>query len=625
VAGIRELDTFVPTPEQNTVINQRGRPLVVVAAPGTGKTRAIVERMIKLLHEDPKRVVSFITFTRTSRRDTDARLRERVGRQAVDVEPESFPRVSTLHGFAKSLVHRYAACVGRTEDFSVLVACQGEKNIVLSEVIEDLNVTLDHKEVDKAITQFRATGTWPADPQLTESQRMEVIKAFDLLLRFYDTFDWEGLVLTACQILERGASDLPPVLLQVDEYQDLNRKDQELIQLASGTQSSEVVVVGDDAQSIYSMRHARPEGIRELWESKEWDRVPLRQCHRLPPHVLRAAHSLIKGRGYLGAEVTLPDDDGKRLLTLQCTTSALQIKAVAAHIRSLSENAKKLDGSPLAYGDFMVLCPTNALVNQTATELTETYGTPTQQKRSTSIPDDVWKLLLVLRMLNKPDGLALRQWLQVIGLSGSRIRDVRRAAIRSRQSLHGCCSALADERISPVFDSIEGLRQALIDPLEFRQALSAFPHLPTTAAVQATVNEVIEYCPAVGRMIGSVYEKYGLIDAEGESDDMPDEDKVLVTTMHSAKGLEAEFVFIMWLNDGLVPVRGRDSGEEERVLYVALTRARQDVILSFHERYDSHNHRRLTHEAMSPFLKSICDHLHVKRVTAPDLSRQGSV
>jgi DNA helicase-2/ATP-dependent DNA helicase PcrA len=575
--------------------------------------------MIQLLRENPRRVVSFITFTRTSRRDTDRRLREAVSRRAVEIEPESFPRISTLHGFAKSLVHRYAASLGRTEDFSVLVTGQGERDIVLSEVKEDLNVTLDHKELDKAITQFRATGEWPAHPQLTESQRVQVIKAFDFLLRFYDTFDWEGLVLTACEILERGASDLPPVLLQVDEYQDLNRKDQELIRLASGTQSSQVVVVGDDAQSIYGWRHAHLEGIRELWESKEWDRVPLRECHRLPPHILRAAHSLIKDKNYLGAEVRLPEDDGRRLLTLQCTRDQ-QIKAVAGQIGSLSENARKLDGSPLTYRDFMVLCPTNALADQAARELSETYRIPTRrQKRGDPIPDDVWKLLLVLRMLDKPDGLALRQWLQVIGLSPAHIREIRRGAMQSRQSLHDYCSALDDERISRVFESIKRLSQARVDILQFRQALRDFPDLPATAAVQATVDEIIEYVPAVRMMIGNVYEKYGVVDAEGEGDDIPDEDKVLVSTMHSAKGLEAEFVFIMWLNDGLVPVQDRDPLEEERVFYVALTRARQDIILTFQEKWDSANHRLLGQEAMSPFLKSIRDHLDVRRVKASDL------
>jgi len=619
VAAISKLDTFDPTPEQSTVINQRGRPLVVVAGPGTGKTRTIVERMIQLLRENPNRVVSFITFTRTSRRDTDKKLRDAVDQKRVEIAYQDFPRVSTVHRFAKSLVHRYAASLGRLEDFSVLVTRQGEKNIVLSEVIEDLGLALRTDELDTAINHFRSTGKWPDLPHLTASQRLEVVEAFESLLKFYNTFDMEGLVLTACNILSNGTSDVPPVFLQVDEYQDLNPKDQELVRLVSAAKSSQVVVVGDDAQSIYSMRHAHPDGIRELWESKEWDRVPLRKCHRLPPHIRRAAYSLIKDRGYLGAEVTLPDDDGKRVLTLQCTTSALQIKAVARRIRSLSENAKKLHGSPLAYKDFMVLCPTNTQVKQTASKLAETYEIPTRQKRGGSIPDDVWKLLLVLRMLDKPDGLALRQWLQVIGLSSVHIREIRRGAIRSQRSLHDYCSALGDGRISRVFESIERLSQARVDALQFRQALSDFPHLPATAAVQAAVDEIIEYVPAVGMMIGNVYEKYGVVDAEGESDDISDEDKVLVTTMHSAKGLEAECVFIMWLNFWLMPGQGRNPLEEERVFYVALTRARQDVILTFQEKYDRANGRLLRQEAMSPFLNSIRNHLDVRRVKASDL------
>jgi DNA helicase-2/ATP-dependent DNA helicase PcrA len=613
VAAIRELDKFDPTPEQSIVINHRGRPLVVVAGPGTGKTRTIVERMIGLLRENPKRVVSFITFTRTSRRDTDKKLRKSVDQKHVGIEHKHFPRISTLHGFAKSLVHRYAAAE-RTQNFPVLA--QREKDIVIAEVIDDLGLALRTNELDKAITQFRATGEWPADLQLAESQRTRVIRAFDFLLKFYDTFDWEGLVSTACEILQRGARDLPPVLLQVDEYQDLNPKEQELIRLASGTQSSQVVVVGDDAQSIYGWRHAHREGIRELWKSKEWDRVRLRECHRLPPHILLASQSLIRDKNYLGGEVRLPEDDGRRLLTLQCTNSALQIKAVAAHIRSLLGNAKRLDGTALAYRDFMVLCPINAQVNEVTAQLDERYGIPTK-KRSDPIPDDVWRLLLVLRMVRDSDSLALRQWLELAGLSHSEIRSIRTQAIGSGQSLYDHCSTLNDERIVSIFASIEKVRKALIDPLGFRQAALGFPSLAPEENAALVIDEMMGYLPSM--MITHVYETYGVIDPEGESDEISDEDKVLVTTMHSAKGLEAECVFIMWLNSWFIPARGRDPLEEERVFYVALTRARQDVILTFQEKWDRASGRRLTQEAMSPFLNSIRDHLDVRRVTASDL------
>jgi superfamily I DNA/RNA helicase len=572
--------------------------------------------MIKLLRENPKRVVSFITFTRTSRRDTDKRLRQAVGRQAVEVEPERFPRISTMHRFAKSLVHRYAASVGHPENFSVLAP--REKDILIAEVIDDLGLALRADELDKAITQFRATGEWPDPSPLTAPQRLEVVEAFESLLKFYNTFDWEGLVLVACGILERGASDLPPVLLQVDEYQDLNRIDQELIRLASGTPSSEVVVVGDDAQSIYGMRHAHPDGIKELWKSEDWDKVWFRECHRLPPHILLASQSLIKGKGYLGAKVMLPEDDGRRLVTFQCTRGQ-QIKAVARHIRTLLQTGKKAAGGAVTYKDIMVLCPIHVQVNDAAAQLDQRYGIPTK-KLSDPIPDDVWRLLLVLRMVRDSDSLALRQWLDVVGLCHAEIRAMRTQAAGSRHSLYDHCSTSKDERIVSIFSSIDQVRKSRDDPLEFQRAVLGFPSLAAGMDAALIIDEVIEYLPSVDRMITRVYERYGVIDAEGESHNISDEDKVPVTTMHSAKGLEAEFVFIMWLNDWAIPFQGRDLAEEERVFYVALTRARQDVILTFEERFDPVRRRYLKEEAMSPFLRSIRNHLDVKRVTASDLN-----
>ena len=612
------MSTF-PTEEQARVIGHRGRPLVVVAGPGTGKTRTVVERMIGLLSENPQRVVSFLTFTRTSRRDTYRMLREAVGRRALDIAEDDFPRISTLHRFAKGLVHRYAAACGRDSNFSVLVEGRGEKHILISDIIDDLGLAVDSRELNRAIIQFRATGQWPAEAQLTASEGIDLIETFERLLRLYNTFDMEGLVLAASDIVSTPPSGLPRVLLQVDEYQDLNPMDQKLVRLVTATQLSEVVVAGDDAQSIYRFRHAHPDGIRELWDAEDWDKIRLPECHRLPAHVLLAAHSLISGKGYLGAEVTLPEDDGKRLLTLQCTASALQTRAVARQIQSVIGTGRRSDGTTLTYGDFMVLCPTNMHVNQVTAALTDTYGIPTKQKSSASIPDDVWKLLVVLRMLNGPDGLALRQWLEAVGLCRSEIRILRREAIQSGKSFYEHCSVLPDDKVAHVFASIDRLNQALVDPLEFREALRHFPSLALAQDASAVIDEIVQYLPSVERMIAYVYERYGVFDAEDEKDEIPEDNRVLVTTMHSAKGLESEFVFIMWLNDTFIPAPGRDIAEEERVLYVALTRARQEVILTFHERYDVMSRRRLREEAMSPFLRSIRHHLDVRRVTASSL------
>jgi superfamily I DNA/RNA helicase len=132
--------------------------------------------------------------------------------------------------------------------------------------------------------------------------------------------------------------------------------------------------------------------------------------------------------------------------------------------------------------------------------------------------------------------------------------------------------------------------------------------------VGITINEITKQPTSIGSVIRSIHEKFGLLDPEV---DIPDDDKVLVSTMYSAKGLEAEYVFIMWLNATFLPSPDRDVEEDRRVFYVAITRAKQDAIFTFHEKYDGS--RLLKEKAMSPFLQSIGDHLNIRRVKKGDL------
>jgi superfamily I DNA/RNA helicase len=122
----------------------------------------------------------------------------------------------------------------------------------------------------------------------------------------------------------------------------------------------------------------------------------------------------------------------------------------------------------------------------------------------------------------------------------------------------------------------------------------------------------------LGSIIQFIYEKFGLFDEQDENTaDIAEDDRVLVTTMYSAKGLEAEFVFMMWLNDKIIPMTGRDVKEQLRVLYVGMTRAKQDVIFTFHEKFDGS--KRVKHEAMSPFLQKIISFLEVRRIMKSSL------
>ncbi|MCH8066396.1 MAG: ATP-dependent helicase, partial [Chloroflexi bacterium] len=511
----------------------------------------------------------------------------------------------------------YSDPLGLQGDFSVLD--EHETALVVSEVIEDLDLTLEIGELKKALTHYRAKDLWPEDLNLSDSQRREALESFDALLGFYNTIDMEGIVRKACEILSRSTNDLPPVHLQVDEYQDLNPIDQQLVRLASGDESSEVVVVGDDAQSIYGFRHANPAGIRELWASDEWEHMSLDVSHRLPSHILRAARALVKDRGYLGASVDMPPDDGKHLMTLCCTTSGLQAKAIAKLIRDRLGKPKQSSEEVFIYKDFMVLCPNGAQVGQLAEALLE-MGIPVKTVRKQAMPESVWMFVLLLRMLSNRDGLALRQWLDCLGLERNEIRGLRKQAQNQDRPLFDWCETNGDASVREVLAAIERLHACELDPAQFRDALAAVPGLVRDDDLWNVVDDSLSELPLYGRIIGHIRQAYGILDQDlGDEEADAGEDGVLVATMHSSKGLEAEVVFIAWMNKKFMPARGRDVLEEERVFYVTLTRAKQDVILLFFEEYDQKKKRRLQAEAMSPFLRAIVNHLDIRRVMAKDL------
>lgn len=609
-----------PNDQQKKVIEHTGKPLVVIAGPGTGKTSTIVARIIKLLKEDPNRAISFITFTRTSRRDTQSKVAKEVGEKVVDEFDIEFPRVSTLHTYAKSIVHKYAALVGRGSNFTILISAQGERDLFLKELIDDLSLKIPLEKVSEALICFRSTGKWPLNFRATLNEKRSILEYSDFLLQFYNTFDMEALVPTACEILSRGSANLPQVFLQVDEYQDLNPNDQKLVALACTTTSSQVIVVGDDAQSIYGFRYANPTGIVELWKSDAWEKISFPHCHRLPSHILRAAQALISDQKYLGGNVEIPKDDGRRILTLQCTRSDYQIKKIGSIIIEFLKTKKKLNGGNLSLRDFMILCPTSKFVTNVASVLENDFPLSTKQKDKGDISEEHWRLLLVLRMLHDSDSLALRQWLEIVGIEPQEIQQIRKKAIESKESLFNYCNKLDVPKIREIFGNIEDLKSNLGNVVKFVQSLKEFSGLVVKddlfPEVGITVEEGSKQSFSITGIIRHIYEKFGLLDS---NDNISNEDKILVTTFYSAKGLEAEFVFIMWLNDFFMPAQGQNIEEQLRVLYVALTRAKQDVILTFDERFDKTTNRRLTNNSISPFLKKIRSHLQLQRIRKDDL------
>lgn len=173
-----------PSKEQKMVIDHRGRPLIVIAVPGTGKTSTIVARMTNLLIENPNREVSFITFTRTSRRDTDSKIRQEVGKEAFEDAEFEFPRVSTLHTYAKSIVHKYASVIERDSKFSILIKDRNEHKLLLAELIDDLGLDISVERLDLDINHYQCTNSFLTDCPIPSDTRQEVLEYLGRLFKF---------------------------------------------------------------------------------------------------------------------------------------------------------------------------------------------------------------------------------------------------------------------------------------------------------------------------------------------------------------------------------------------------------------------------------------------------------
>ena len=286
-------------------------------------------------------------------------------------------------------------------------------------------------------------------------------------------------------------------------------------------------------------------------------------------------------------------------------TDDIEIELVAGLVRT--EIAQS--NGRLLYKDFMVLCPTRAIADTVAKRLKEKWDIPVRSVARMPIPDELWRVLLVLRMANTDDDLALRQWLEVLNLSPTEVRHIRDAALAEEKTLFDSVRESANQTLRRFIKDLDDLRGARDDVsawLKKAKFLAGASELPFE-----------EELKSMSGLISRIYEEYGLLDSEETGTEA---DEILVTTLHSSKGLEAEVVFIVQMSSRYMPNPSRDRDEELRVLYVGMTRAKKELYLSSSYIFDANTHRR--YRSPSPFLELIPDHLDCRDESAATVRKR---
>jgi len=605
-------------PEQREAVETLDGPLLVLAGAGTGKTRVLTTRFAHILVSGRARPweVLAVTFTNKAAREMRERIASILGR------PVEGLWLGTFHALCARMLRRHAELVGLTGSFTILDA--DDQLRLLKQVMDAAGVDLKRwpaqgmmaqiqRWKDRGLTPARVT---PAeDTDYAAGRARALYTAYQDRLRALNTADFGDLLLHVTEILRTQ----PDVLagyhrsfryILVDEYQDTNLVQYLWLRLLAQRAEPEpqnICCVGDDDQSIYSWRGAEIENILRFEKDFRGARiVRLEANYRSTRPILGAASGLIaRNTGRLGKTLRpgRNDADGEKVRVVSLWDSEEEARMVGERIEAAQRSGHRLSEiAILIRAGFQTRSFEERLI---------VLGLPYRVVGGLKFYErqEVRDALAYLRILNQPaDDLAFERIVNVPkrGLGDSGLRALHERARAERIPL-----AVAAERI------VEGdtlkpkprgaVRELMQGFARWRQVNEKDGHVVAAATLldesgytamwqaEATKNNAeaqgrLENLKELLRAMGEFQSLAGFLDHVAlvmENDENADADRVQVMTLHAAKGLEFDTVFLPGWEEGLFPSqRSMDEGgekaleEERRLAYVGITRARKRAIIS---------------------------------------------
>ena len=584
-AGFRWDDGLVGPARRIAELNHT--PIRVLAGPGTGKTFALMRRVARLLQAGatPNRML-VCTFTRTAARDLEGELAR------LRVEGVEEVRAETLHAFCFSLLS-HAEVLKATGRIPRPLLHFEERFL-----LQDLNGNGfgGIRERDRRLQAFNAawarlqseTPGWPQDPVDRDFHR-ELVG----WLRFHQAMLIGELVPEALRYLrENPASPHRGVFehVLVDEYQDLNRAEQVLLDLLA--KGGHLIVIGDEDQSIYSFKFAHPEGIAAFDESHPGTHDErLDDCRRCPRLVVELANTLIDNNpGRTPRVLTpLPGNPEGEVLVLQWRTIEEEAQGVAEIIR------RRIQNGDVDAGRVLVLAPRRQLgyAVRDALNALGVFAHSFFHEEALDEDDAQQAFTLLTLLANPEDRVALRCQ---CGFGSTSLRTGAWARLRQHCETSGDSPRTALERLAsgdltiahtgPLVERFRELQRRLEELAPLRgQALldSLFPGDRDWTSFIRSLASTIE-----GDEFDALELRETLRIGITQPELPTDVDYVRVMSLHKSKGLTADLVAVLGCIEGLIPTLTGDTPveqaasleEQRRLFYVAITRTRQVLILS---------------------------------------------
>ncbi len=608
-------------PAQREAVNTLSGPLLVLAGAGTGKTRVVTLRIVKLIRSGIKadRILA-VTFTNKAAAEMRERVQSLMGRKN-----KTRPQISTFHSYCVKLLRRHITRLGYPQKFAI--CDRGDQESIARGVLREIRVadsTLRPGDLLAAIGGWKSRGVAPAEAgslAATDKEHLAAMafRRYQRTLKTRGAVDFDDLLLLSVELLskhpevrqtEAGLFDH----LLVDEYQDTNGSQYQVVRALAGGHRN-LCVVGDDDQSIYGWRGAEVQHILRF--HKDWPEakiVRLEENYRSTAAILEQANTLIAYNKHRH-EKTLraARHGGEKPQILQYPNETVEAKSVVQNIQS------QMRTGHFEYRDFAILFRTNEQPRAFEAEL-RAAKVPYVLIGGKSFYDrkEVRDVLSYLKVLASPqDEIAL---LRIInnpprGIGQTSVKRLQDEAVKrgepiwnvisnpsSRPKLSGAAEAAVERFVQLIRryearlkkGALADVARELVAGIGYEGEIRRLYPEPTERQSRwSAVEEVINSLALYEREDG----KPTLLDfldnaATGERDfgDSKDNqmrgDAVVLLTMHSAKGLEFPQVYMVGMEEGLLPHRrsveeeGAAIDEERRLAYVGITRAQERLTLS---------------------------------------------
>ncbi len=597
-------------PQQLEAIRHCDSPLLVLAGAGSGKTRVITEKITHLVRRQglPASKIAAITFTNKAARE----MRERVGKLLRGSEGEGLT-VCTFHSLGLRFLQTEHERAGLRRGFSIFDT--DDSGALVKELLPRGSKPDAIDAMRGLISRAKNEGLTPEKAQAVaasarEREAAELYSEYQSRLSAFNAVDFDDLIRMPLQILEADADCAGGWrerlrYLLVDEYQDTNTTQYRLLRSLAGPRGA-FTAVGDDDQSIYAWRGANPENLDQLGRDYPDLRViKLEQNYRCAARILRAANVLIANNPHVHQKKlwsTLPE--GEPIRVLECEDEQREAERVASEIRYLKEKHSA------QWADFAVLFRGNHQSRPLEKAL-QVLSVPYHLSGGTAFLDrgEVKDALAWLRLIANPDDDAA--FLRAVGspkrdigsttlarlgeLAGQRHLTLGRAAARldvlkqlparAAAALEGFTRLIESLRDKAEHVTAAALLKSVIEDSGQLLALKASCQPAQFERRRANLDELAQWFEAVRGGAGELAAQLALL---SHADRDEPGNAVRLMSLHGAKGLEFGFVFIIGVEDGNLPheasIEEGRLDEERRLMYVGITRAKQQLTLS-HARY----------------------------------------